>query len=43
MITFDDIYHVGIIVPDMEAAMEELGRRFSCRLARPLHCHRPRP
>ena len=28
MITFDDIYHVGIIVPDMEAAMEELGRRF---------------
>ena len=30
MITFDDIYHVGIIVPDMEAAMEELGRRFGC-------------
>ena len=30
MITFDDIYHVGIIVPDMEAAMDELGRRFGC-------------
>ena len=30
MITFDDIYHVGIIVPDMEAAMDELGRRFAC-------------
>ncbi|MCY4392131.1 MAG: VOC family protein [Chloroflexi bacterium] len=29
MITFDDIYHVGIIVPDMEAAMDELGRRFN--------------
>ena len=30
MITFDDIYHVGIIVPDMEVAMDELGRRFGC-------------
>ena len=29
-ITFDDIYHVGIIVPHMEAAMDELGRRFGC-------------
>ena len=28
MIDFDDIYHLGIVVRDMEAAMVELGRRF---------------
>ncbi len=28
MIDFDNIYHVGIVVPDMEGAMVELGRRF---------------
>ncbi|HCV00164.1 MAG: hypothetical protein CL897_01530 [Dehalococcoidia bacterium] len=28
MIVFEDIYHVGIIVPDIEAAMRELGSRF---------------
>ncbi len=28
MIDFDDVYHVGIVVPHMEEAMVELGRRF---------------
>ena len=30
MIAFEDVYHVGVIVPDLEAAMDELGRRFAC-------------
>ena len=41
MITFDDIYHVGIIVPGYGGGHGGARPPLRLRLARPLHRHRP--
>ena len=32
---WDDMFHVGVIVPEIEAGMEEIGRRFGVSWPRP--------
>ena len=35
MINYDDVFHVGIIVPDIEQGMAEIARRFGASWPRP--------
>ena len=35
MINFDDVFHVGIIVPDIEQGMAEIAKRFGASWPRP--------
>ena len=39
MIDYANVFHLGIIVPDMRAGMDELGRRFNVRWAEPAPSH----
>ncbi len=35
MINYDDVFHIGIIVPEIEAGMEEIAKRFGASWPRP--------
>ena len=35
MVKFEDVFHIGIIVPNMEAGMEEISSRFGVTWPRP--------
>jgi len=35
MVKFEDVFHIGIIVPNMEAGMEEIASRFGVTWPRP--------
>ncbi len=39
MLNYDNVFHLGIIVPQIEQGMEEIGRRFGVTWAEPTPSH----